>query len=106
VEDNVPLSGLNAVHADRVLLDTFVKDARGGTGKSFDWRSLERAGGDEFDRSRIILAGGIDADNARRASKLGCFAIDVNSGVEILGSPGKKDRRKIENLFARLRGEV
>jgi phosphoribosylanthranilate isomerase len=92
---------------DRVLLDAFAEGARGGTGKSFDWGILERAGG--FDWFRVILAGGIGPDNARRASRLGyfsSFAIDANSGVEVSGSPGKKDHRKVESLFAHLKGEV
>jgi indole-3-glycerol phosphate synthase/phosphoribosylanthranilate isomerase len=88
-------------HADRVLLDTFEKGARGGTGRSFDWSLLD---GLLIDRSQVILAGGIGPDNARRASEFGCFSLDVNSGVE--SSPGKKDHHKIENLFKSLRGEI
>ncbi|MDR3264780.1 MAG: phosphoribosylanthranilate isomerase, partial [Synergistaceae bacterium] len=89
------------VGADRVLFDSFDEGARGGTGKSFDWSLL---GDLRIDRSKIVLAGGINPDNVRRASELGCFALDVNSGVEV--SPGKKDHRKIDRLFSNLRGEV
>jgi indole-3-glycerol phosphate synthase/phosphoribosylanthranilate isomerase len=89
--------------ADRVLLDTFDEGARGGTGHSFDWSVIKLLPG----LSRIIIAGGIGPDNARRASELGCFAIDVNSGVEGAScKKGVKDHRKIENLFKNLRGDI
>jgi indole-3-glycerol phosphate synthase/phosphoribosylanthranilate isomerase len=102
VRDHIP--AMNGIPADRLLLDTFGKNSRGGTGKSFDWSLLGELDKNGMNRSKIILAGGIDADNARRVSEFGCFTIDVNSGVE--SSPGKKDHQKIEKLFANLRGEI
>jgi indole-3-glycerol phosphate synthase/phosphoribosylanthranilate isomerase len=104
VRDHIP--AMNGIFTDRLLLDTFGENSRGGTGKSFDWSLLGELDKNGMLRSKIILAGGIDADNARRASKLGCFTIDVNSGVEVPGSPGKKDHRKVEKLFANLRSDV
>ena len=111
VRDHIPFMNdakdmkdiLNGIPADRLLLDTFGENSRGGTGKSFDWSLLGEFDKNKTFRSKIILAGGIDADNARRASELGCFTIDVNSGVEVSGSPGKKDHHKVEKLFANLR---
>jgi indole-3-glycerol phosphate synthase/phosphoribosylanthranilate isomerase len=90
------------VRADRTLFDTFSENSRGGTGKTFDWSLLDGL----VDRSRVILAGGVDPGNARRASELGCFALDVNSGVEFPNSPGRKDHHKIETLFETLRGGI
>jgi indole-3-glycerol phosphate synthase/phosphoribosylanthranilate isomerase len=104
VQNHIPV--MNDISADRLLLDTFGENSRGGTGKSFDWSLLNAIGKSGMRRSKIILAGGVGVDNARRASEFGCFAIDVNSGVEVAGSPGKKDHRKVEKLFANLRGEV
>ncbi|MDR3331595.1 MAG: bifunctional indole-3-glycerol-phosphate synthase TrpC/phosphoribosylanthranilate isomerase TrpF [Synergistaceae bacterium] len=86
--------------ADRVLLDTSDHKTRGGTGRTFDWSLLEKI----RDRSGMIIAGGIGPDNAYRASNMGCHAIDVNSGVEIPGSPGVKDGARLEMLFKNLRG--
>jgi indole-3-glycerol phosphate synthase/phosphoribosylanthranilate isomerase len=102
VRDKLPVT---EARADRVLFDSFDKTAhggtaRGGTGRRFDWSLLEG----RCDKSRTILAGGIDPENALRASALGCFAIDVNSGVE--DSPGKKNHAKIKRLFENLRGGV
>ena len=99
VRDKIPVANTEASY-DRVLLDSFDENARGGTGRSFDWSILEG----RIDKSRTILAGGIDADNAFRASSFGCFAIDVNSGVE--DSTGKKNHEKIDKLFKNLRGGI
>lgn len=84
---------------DRLLLDAFAKDARGGTGRQFDWSLLD----DREDREKIIVAGGLNPENAADAAKKGCYAIDVNSGVE--EAPGKKSRERMKQLFAALRGQ-
>lgn len=81
---------------DRLLLDAFDKQARGGTGKSFNWRLLDNSA----DKERIILAGGITPDNAHIAAAKGCYAIDVNSGVE--DAPGKKNDARMTRLFSSL----
>jgi indole-3-glycerol phosphate synthase/phosphoribosylanthranilate isomerase len=85
--------------ADRLLLDSSAGGARGGTGVRFDWSILEGFPG----RREMILAGGITPENAREASRLGCYSIDVNSGVEFPSSPGKKDHKKIDELCCKLR---
>ncbi|GHS95095.1 bifunctional indole-3-glycerol phosphate synthase/phosphoribosylanthranilate isomerase [Synergistales bacterium] len=99
VRDALP--DIESSRADRVLLDTFGESARGGLGKSFDWSLVESI--DLSARQKIIIAGGIDMDNAPRAARLGCFAIDVNSGVEVSGEAGKKDRKKQARLFQNLK---
>lgn len=83
----------------RVLLDS----EKSGAGKSFAW-SLVSGLADKLGTSvlsRVILAGGINEGNAREAAALGCYAIDVNSGVE--SAPGVKDHVKIRRLFDTLR---
>lgn len=94
VENNIPR--IEEYGCDRLLLDAFDKYARGGTGKSFDWGLLNN----REDKERIILAGGINPDNARNAAAKGCYAIDVNSGVE--DAPGKKSGEQITRLFSAL----
>ncbi|MDR1886013.1 MAG: bifunctional indole-3-glycerol-phosphate synthase TrpC/phosphoribosylanthranilate isomerase TrpF [Synergistaceae bacterium] len=94
--DGIPMRG------DRTLLDAFVKNSRGGTGRSFDWSMLDGSSG----RDRMIIAGGITPENAPLASKLGCYAIDVNSGVELPGAPGRKDPDRIGLLFGNLRNAI
>lgn len=83
---------------DRLLLDARDKERRGGTGKRFDWNLLKACGGKE----KIILAGGVNPENAPEAAASGCYAIDVNSGVE--KAAGQKSRERIEKLFSALRG--
>jgi indole-3-glycerol phosphate synthase/phosphoribosylanthranilate isomerase len=83
--------------ADRILFDTAVSGASGGTGRAFDWRSL--AGHPALPRA--ILAGGVTPENAAAAQATGAWAIDVNSGVE--SAPGVKSGEKLAALFAALR---
>lgn len=94
VETSLP--SLNEYHVDRHLLDAKVAGQCGGTGQSFDWALLP----DEM-RSNIMLAGGLNPDNATTASALGCAGLDFNSGVE--SAPGKKDHTKVKAAFAALR---
>jgi Indole-3-glycerol phosphate synthase len=96
VHDHVP--SLSSTVADRLLLDAFHPDQRGGSGQTFDWQLLA----DDTNKEHYILAGGITPDNVREARRIGCYAIDVNSGVEI--APGKKNEQAIQKLFSRLRG--
>jgi phosphoribosylanthranilate isomerase len=77
------------------LLDTYVEGAAGGTGKTFDWNMAVEAKA----YGRIILAGGLNPGNIRDAIRIvQPYGIDISSGVE--SEPGKKDRRKLQQLFA------
>ena len=80
------------------LLDTYVADQAGGTGRTFDWeivRSLEL-------QRPVILAGGLTPENVGEAIlKVQPFAIDVNSGVEL--RPGLKDYDKLGALLEEVR---
>ncbi len=85
--------------ADALLLDGFDKRARGGTGKTFDWKIARRVGG----KRRIFVAGGLNAENVAEAIRVARpYAVDVCSGVES-GSPRKKDAKKIAALMAAVR---
>lgn len=70
-----------------VVLDTHHNTAKGGTGKSFDWRlaiKAKRLG------IPIILSGGLSPSNIQKAILMvRPYAVDINSGIE--ESPGKKD---------------
>ena len=83
--------------SDRTLFDTMVNGRSGGTGKMFDW---SRLAGRE-DAASGLLAGGLDPANARAASRVGAFALDVGSGVE--AAPGRKDAAKLRAFFQALR---
>ena len=77
-----------ATFSDMVSLDT--KSGRGGgTGETHDW-GVSAAITDKLDVP-ILLAGGLNPSNVRRAiERVKPYAVDVSSGVE--SAPGKKDR--------------
>jgi len=74
------------------LVDAYV-ESYGGEGKRLN---LEWFKG--IDCSKIILAGGLDADNVKRVKALGFYAVDVSSGVE--SSKGKKDSTKVKKFIS------
>jgi indole-3-glycerol phosphate synthase/phosphoribosylanthranilate isomerase len=78
---------------DRLLFD----NGEGGSGQSFDWDQVR--GHPELPRA--ILAGGIGPGNARNASALGAYAIDVGSSLDSV--PGVKSPEKINALFEAMR---
>ena len=100
VSQQLPAS-LHTVMAEpavsRVLLDCQVGQEKGGTGHQFDWSLLQ----DIKDKSRIVLAGGINIDVIQQAQATGAAIIDVNSGVE--DAPGQKSADKLTALFAHVR---
>ncbi len=72
-----------------LLLDAYHPGAKGGTGSRFDWALIP-----EHCALPIILAGGLDADNARQAVQaVRPYALDVSSGVE--AEKGVKDALKM-----------
>ena len=96
VKDRVP--AVAETGADRLVLDTWRGDKRGGTGERFDWSLLDGYA----DRSRVLLSGGLTAEVAAQAEALGCYGLDVNSGVE--ERPGIKSPARLAQFFAARRG--
>lgn len=72
-----------------ILLDSYKKGIRGGTGETFDWHLIPH----DLPLP-VVLAGGLDSNNVKQAiHTVKPWAVDVSSGVE--DSPGKKDQEKI-----------
>jgi indole-3-glycerol phosphate synthase/phosphoribosylanthranilate isomerase len=84
--------------SDRTIFDTSVDGRSGGTGRAFDW---SRVGG-RNELERAVLAGGLKAENASQAARVGAFALDVSSGVEA-AAPGRKDPARMQAFFEALR---
>ena len=85
--------------AGAILLDGFSRQARGGTGKTFDWHLARRA----KRHGRIFLAGGLTPENVGQAIRTARpYAVDVCSGVE--SRPGKKDARRMRSLVRAVKG--
>jgi phosphoribosylanthranilate isomerase len=86
---------------ERVLIDSKVGQATGGTGVSFDWaaaREVLTTGG----RLKMIVAGGLRPENVAEAIfELNPWGVDVASGVE--KSPGRKDREKLTTFIQNAR---
>ena len=77
-----------------ILLDTYRKDAHGGTGETFDWQVARGLAAGR----PIVLAGGLTLENVEEAVEVvQPFALDVSSGLET--SPGVKDPERIRELF-------
>ncbi|MGA2915643.1 MAG: phosphoribosylanthranilate isomerase [Sedimentisphaerales bacterium] len=85
--------------ADALLLDAYNPSLYGGTGRRFDWSTLPELTGHLL--GRTFLAGGINPENVIEAIELGFYGIDVCSGIE--DSPGKKNHKKMEELFKNIR---
>jgi indole-3-glycerol phosphate synthase/phosphoribosylanthranilate isomerase len=79
------------------LFDTRRDGQFGGTGSAFDWSVLSA----RSELSSAFVAGGIGADNAAAAARLGAYGLDIGSRIE--AAPGRKDPAKVEALFAALR---
>ena len=91
-----------AQHADAVLLEARTPGGSGGKGVRLPVE-LARAARLAAPATRIVLAGGLTADNVREAIRVvQPDVVDVSSGIE--SSPGHKDRdrlaRFLENVSA------
>ena len=64
-----------------------------GSGCSFDWNTIP----DSYDKSKILLSGGIGPDNVQKALSLGFAGLDLNSKLE--ETKGIKSVTKILNTF-------
>jgi phosphoribosylanthranilate isomerase len=81
--------------ADYYLFDTYEPTAAGGTGKPFDWASVNRYSG-QIDRPYFV-AGGLNPANVRDAVRaLHPYGVDVSSGVE--SAPGKKNAELLKEF--------
>jgi phosphoribosylanthranilate isomerase len=79
---------------DRVLIDSKVGAATGGTGVPFDWNAAQAALAEARNGLKLIIAGGLREDNVANAiSRLNPWGVDVSSGVE--AQPGKKSPEKL-----------
>lgn len=97
--DNVDLRAEQERFADAagLLLDTFVANRPGGSGRTFDWARVPQQ------RIKpLVLAGGLTPANVGEAiRRVRPEAVDVSSGVE--ASKGIKDPEKIAAFLAAVR---
>ena len=91
MRDGIDISSLALHYSDAagLLLDAYHPGAKGGTGSRFDWALIPGQCA-----LPIVLAGGLDQNNARQAVQaVRPYALDVSSGVET--GKGIKDALKM-----------
>ena len=83
-----------------VVLDTLIKNRKGGTGQVCDWDIAQQLAAHA--QLPLFLAGGLNPANVRAAIiAVHPYGIDLSSGVE--AAPGKKDPQKIIALMRMVR---
>jgi phosphoribosylanthranilate isomerase len=83
--------------ADAILIDA----PNPGSGQLFDWTLSDRVS----ERTRLMLAGGLTADNVAEAiAVVQPWAVDVSTGVE--STPGHKDAVKLRAFIAAAKAAV
>ena len=82
--------------AEKILLDSYIENVPGGTGKTFDWDiAAKLVATNDKD---VVLAGGLSANNvAEAAAIVKPFGVDAVSGIE--AQPGVKDHSKLEKFI-------
>lgn len=99
VRDIRSLENIRSYPVSGFLLDAYVPGAYGGTGLTFNWETARVA----KQYGPIILAGGLNAGNARKAVEtVEPYGIDVSSGVE--AAPGRKDHAKVTEFIKQAKG--
>jgi phosphoribosylanthranilate isomerase len=87
---------------DRVLIDSKLGAATGGTGISFDWEAARDTLDDASPELKLILAGGLRSENVAEAiQRLDPWGVDVASGVE--SAPGRKSPEKLAAFIRKAR---
>ena len=97
------LKAIEAARAiERILIDSKVGQATGGTGVSFDWAAAREVLSNGDGRLKMIVAGGLHSQNVAEAIlELNPWGVDVASGVEKV--PGRKDRDKLVGFIRNAR---
>lgn len=94
IEDLDPIAHYQGL-VSAILLDTKVQEMSGGSGKIFDWGLAIKAKAYEVP---LILAGGVNAQNVKKAFQLvNPYGVDLSSSVE--KSPGIKDYNKMREVI-------
>lgn len=100
IRDDNDLKPMADYRPHAFLLDSYVKEAMGGTGVVFQWAIARES----HKYGAIILSGGLTPENVKEAiHNVRPYAVDVSSGVEL--SPGKKDKILIERFINNAKGK-
>jgi phosphoribosylanthranilate isomerase len=87
---------------ERILIDSKVGAATGGTGVAFDWSAARAVFAAAPAGMHLIVAGGLRPENVAEAvARLAPWGVDVSSGVE--ASPGRKDSARMAKFIQNAR---
>jgi phosphoribosylanthranilate isomerase len=101
VRDAASLAQIGEFPCEAILLDAYNPGTYGGGGHAFPWELAVRAK-EMFPSKKILLSGGLNADNVRTAvQQTQPVAVDVASGVE--SQPGVKDLAQVARFIAEAR---
>lgn len=95
--------------AAAVVLDAQEPGLQGGTGRAFNWQWVAAARDSATLDAwpPIILAGGLGPENVAEAVRIvRPFGVDVSSGVEKAGMPGRKDPERMRAFVRAARGAL
>jgi phosphoribosylanthranilate isomerase len=93
-QGNESFEALGEFSSDFILLDSPKGKYRGGNGTAFNWNEVNPK---LMNRKKVILAGGLNANNVEAAIKIiKPFMVDVSSGVE---TDGIKDLNKMKTFI-------
>ncbi len=95
MKDDVDLHRAADAYSDAggLLLDSYIKGTRGGTGELFDWSMIP-----SDLKQQIILAGGLSPENVAQAIiSVRPYAVDVSGGIE--AAKGIKDHNKMNEFM-------
>ncbi|EJA0792234.1 phosphoribosylanthranilate isomerase [Listeria monocytogenes] len=99
VKDGKLPTNINDYPNAYILLDAPAEEYEGGSGKTFDWEKINR---DMLTKNKLIIAGGLNAQNVQEAIKrFEPYAVDISSGVE---KNGEKDPEKIKCFIKTAKG--
>lgn len=88
-------------HLPSLLVDAYHASLYGGTGQQADTGIALTAAAHV---PRLMLAGGLTHENVGdRVQRVRPWAVDVASGVEIPGQPGRKDPQRMKDFIAAVR---
>jgi phosphoribosylanthranilate isomerase len=95
VRDESSLDHVRDYAADLYLLDSWSKEARGGTGERFQWGLAEKVRG--YDN--ILISGGITPENVGEALEFfEPYGVDASSSLE--QAPGEKDDERVRRFVS------
>ena len=100
MKDNVDLLEChnNFLSAHALLLDTYSKNLKGGTGRKFEWKKIIT----KDLKTPVMIAGGLTQDNVNElVINFNPYGVDVSGGVEV--EKGKKDYNKMKNFILGVR---